>query len=111
MTAIEIQDKRSKGNLSNRGITIYAETEPRSIGTTYMSYETVRFRSVSDGTGEANAEAIVLAVNNTFNAGIDPAKVPEMRDVLVDIASTYYDGALSKAMFTKIEKLLNEAKL
>lgn len=60
------------------------------------------------GKYEANAHAITSAVNGTYGAGIDPAKVGEMYDML---GVLYSLDLIPEVVGEKLKALLTSAKL
>jgi len=58
----------------------------------------------------ANAEAIITAVNNTYHKGINPEAVPEMLEVLNKIANYNPDGNIER-IISMASEIIQKATL
>ena len=116
MTPQEIKQNMTQGEWKNSGLHFKSVNEASHIhiGQTFVTYNTVKFRQVDDGSGEANAAAIVSAVNGTFGVGIDPSKVKEMYELLQSMNNHLKQWSVIKSdspYVVDIVNLLNSAKL
>jgi len=116
MTAQEIKQNMTQGEWKANGLHFKSANEASHIhiGQTFVTYNTVKFRQVDDGSGDANAAAIVSAVNGTFGVGIDPSKAKEMYEIMKEVKaqiSTQMNEKTVQHYYDKITDLLTAAKI
>lgn len=61
-----------------------------------------------DAESEANATAIVTAVNNTYHKGINPEAVPELLQLVEEI---YKSELLNQGVQNRLKLIIKKAKL